>query len=329
MLLNGEWAKKYVCCIECKTTKIRHKARGLCQYCYPFVYKKLNSEKIKEYNKNYFQKIKKENPKLIKERRDKWNKENPEKAKRIKKRAEEKRNKRILLKDGRWAEKYDRCIGCGTREKRHYVHGLCQSCYQKQQRKMFPEKTKKFDLKKKKYFKKNYTRRKGGIYQYLLDELNKELEKEKKEKEMKIYKAKRRVANAEKRKKRTLIKSKIKKRNYIRNRRRADIRFRLKGNISKAIIKKLKKRLSSKKGKSTFTFLPYTIEDLIQHLESLFQLGMTWKNYGPRGWHIDHKRPDCSFNYKSVDDKEFQECWALKNLQPLWAEENEKKGGRY
>ena len=53
---------------------------------------------------------------------------------------------------------------------------------------------------------------------------------------------------------------------------------------------------------------------------------MNWNNYGK--WHIDHVRPDRSFNYKSVKDKEFQECWALKNLQPLWAIDNLKKGGK-
>ncbi len=31
---------------------------------------------------------------------------------------------------------------------------------------------------------------------------------------------------------------------------------------------------------------------------------------------------------KLIDIKEFQECWSLKNLQPLWAEDNLRKGGR-
>ena len=87
--------------------------------------------------------------------------------------------------------------------------------------------------------------------------------------------------------------------------------------------------MSSKDGKSTWDFLPYTADELIQHLENLFQSGMTWQNYGLYGWHIDHKRPDCSFDYKSVDDEEFQKCWALDNLQPLWAIDNIRKGGKY
>jgi len=102
-------------------------------------------------------------------------------------------------------------------------------------------------------------------------------------------------------------------------------RLRLKHNISSVIQNRLKKRLSDKGGKSIFNFLPYTLEQLIQHLESQFKSGMSWQNYGFYGWHIDHKIPDCAFNYKSVEDKEFQRCWSLDNLQPLWAEENLKK----
>ena len=102
-----------------------------------------------------------------------------------------------------------------------------------------------------------------------------------------------------------------------------DSRFRLKNNISRSMNARLRFRLISKNGKSTWNFLPYTVDELIQHLEKLFTEGMTWENYGK--WHIDHKKPDSLFNYKSVDDKEFQECWALKNLQPLWAKDNLKK----
>ena len=56
---------------------------------------------------------------------------------------------------------------------------------------------------------------------------------------------------------------------------------------------------------------------------------MTWSNYGFYGWHIDHIELDCSFDYKSVNDKEFQKCWSLENLQPLWAEDNLRKNKSY
>jgi len=68
----------------------------------------------------------------------------------------------------------------------------------------------------------------------------------------------------------------------------------------------------------------YTPHELRKHFESLFTEGMNWNNHGK--WQIDHIRPICSFDYNSFDDLGFQECWALKNLQPLWKKDNIKKG---
>lgn len=83
----------------------------------------------------------------------------------------------------------------------------------------------------------------------------------------------------------------------------------------------------NKGNKSIFDFLPWTIDDLIKHLEYQFEPWMNWQNYGNKlgCWSIDHIYPDSRFNYKSVDDKEFQKCWALENLQPLDHIKNIKK----
>jgi hypothetical protein len=70
----------------------------------------------------------------------------------------------------------------------------------------------------------------------------------------------------------------------------------------------------------------YTLARLMRHLERKFAPGMSWGNIGK--WHIDHKRPRSSFVYDSPDDPQFQACWALKNLQPLWAIDNLSKGAR-
>lgn len=59
---------------------------------------------------------------------------------------------------------------------------------------------------------------------------------------------------------------------------------------------------------------------LQKHLEKQFQPGMSWSNHGE--WHIDHIAPLCSA-------KTVEELYALchyTNLQPLWAEDNIKKG---
>ncbi len=120
-------------------------------------------------------------------------------------------------------------------------------------------------------------------------------------------------------------------RDYQKEKRKVDIHFKIKKNVSKLIWSRLKSRLSGKDGLSTFRdILPYTLEELMQHLESRFESWMNWDNYGAKRnyWVIDHIKPDSSFNYKSTNDKEFQECWALSNLQPLEFIENIKKGNK-
>jgi len=62
------------------------------------------------------------------------------------------------------------------------------------------------------------------------------------------------------------------------------------------------------------------------YLEAKFTEGMTWENYG-HGWHVDHILPCCSFDL--TKEEEQKKCFHYSNLQPLWAEDNLKKGGKY
>lgn len=64
-------------------------------------------------------------------------------------------------------------------------------------------------------------------------------------------------------------------------------------------------------------------EFLIKYLESKFTKGMSWDNYGFRGWHIDHIKPCASFNL--FDDIEVKKCFHYSNLQPLWMKDNMSK----
>lgn len=73
----------------------------------------------------------------------------------------------------------------------------------------------------------------------------------------------------------------------------------------------------------------YSISDLKNHLESKFQPGMTWDNHTVDGWHIDHVRPESWFSYKDKNDEQYKLCWALENLQPMWAENNISKSNKY
>lgn len=70
----------------------------------------------------------------------------------------------------------------------------------------------------------------------------------------------------------------------------------------------------------------YTLSDLMAHLEARFVDGMNWSNIGQ--WHIDHIRPRSAFSYEGPNDPQFLACWALDNLQPLWARDNMSKGAR-
>lgn len=72
-----------------------------------------------------------------------------------------------------------------------------------------------------------------------------------------------------------------------------------------------------------FKHLPYSKQELCDHLERQFLKGMEWDNYGE--WHIDHIIPISSFEYTSTKDESFQQCWSLANLRPLWAKENLEK----
>lgn len=69
-----------------------------------------------------------------------------------------------------------------------------------------------------------------------------------------------------------------------------------------------------------------TPEELVAKLESQFSEGMTWGNYGLRGWHIDHRHPCAAFNLK--DSKEAAKCFHHSNLRPLWALDNMRKGSK-
>jgi len=103
--------------------------------------------------------------------------------------------------------------------------------------------------------------------------------------------------------------------------------LRLKKNVSFLIYDALVIRQGLSKGGSTFEHLPYTPLQLKEHIESQFTEGMTWENYGD--WNVDHIIPQAALPYKSLKEENFQKCWALKNLRPLWAKENQSKGSYY
>jgi hypothetical protein len=79
------------------------------------------------------------------------------------------------------------------------------------------------------------------------------------------------------------------------------------------------------KAKSTLKLVGCSWAELVKHIESLFQPGMTWENHGE--WHIDHIRPLASFDL-TQEEEQVKAChWS--NLQPLWAKDNLEKNAKY
>jgi len=100
-------------------------------------------------------------------------------------------------------------------------------------------------------------------------------------------------------------------------------------NLSSSITHSLKNSKNGKNGRHWEDLVEYTLQELKTHLENLFKPGMNWENHGLFGWHIDHIKPVSLFKITDYNCDEFKKCWSLSNLQPLWAEENLKKGNKY
>jgi hypothetical protein len=60
--------------------------------------------------------------------------------------------------------------------------------------------------------------------------------------------------------------------------------------------------------------------DLIAHIEAQFLPGMSWANYGRKGWEIDHIKPCASFDLTQHDQVLL--CFHYTNLRPLWRLDN-------
>ena len=115
----------------------------------------------------------------------------------------------------------------------------------------------------------------------------------------------------------------VKKIKYRTERRKTDPMFKLQDNLRNRLHRAV--RHDYKSGSAVFD-LGCTITELKQHLESKFQEGMTWENWGVHGWHIDHIIPLASFDL--TDREQFSKACHYTNLQPLWAKDNLSKGDR-
>jgi hypothetical protein len=122
----------------------------------------------------------------------------------------------------------------------------------------------------------------------------------------------------------------IKKKVVMNNRRRKerkleDPTYKVQCNLRRRVLLSLKK-FGGKKAIKTFDLIGCSPEELRSYLESKFQSGMTWDNYGYNGWHIDHIIPCASFDLSDPDQQ--RQCFHYTNLQPLWAADNLAKSDK-
>ena len=193
------------------------------------------------------------------------------------------------------------------------LRGDCKVCKNKKGKKWRKNNLEKYNKYQKEYKKKYKKNNLEKIKEYQ-KEYQKKYRKNNLEK-IKKYQKEWKENNLEKYKK-------SRKKTYIRLSKIPSYRINI--SISSGIRKSLKR---NKNGMHWETTVGYTIEELIAHLEAQFEDWMNWDNYGE--WHIDHIKPQSLFNFTSVNDKEFKECWALENLQPLEATENIIKSNKY
>lgn len=107
-----------------------------------------------------------------------------------------------------------------------------------------------------------------------------------------------------------------------RSKRKSNPMLALQHRVSASVWNALK---ANKKGRSWEALVGYDLNKLKLHLESKFTEGMTWDKYLKGEIHLDHIKPTASFNFINPEDEGFKQCWALENLQPLWASDNRKK----
>lgn len=203
------------------------------------------------------------------------------------------------------------------------LYPQCKTCKRAIDSEYYRIKKEKLKEKARKYYTENKEKILAKKDRIKAQEYNKNYRLKKKE-NIKVYNEEYRQKNAEaislKRKEyRQKNKDKINEYN----------KFRLESNpnakISKGLRNRLRDFLKLKGIKKTQKFESYvgcSIDQLKAHLESQFQDGMTWNNYGE--WHIDHILPLSN----ARDEEQLYKLCHYLNLRPLWAKDNIKKNNK-
>ncbi len=222
---------------------------------------------------------------------------------------------------------------------KNWRQGTCKKCFKEIQKDYYKENKEEIKKCQKKYYKNNKEHHNKQTQKWWIENGGKEYYNKRKE-----YFKEYQLKNKEKIKKcikNYRLKNKeyfeIYSKEYYKNNKRYYKEYNK--NWWKSFIPTLKYRLNSalssnirhsikqhKNRKHWEDLVNWSLSELKKHLESQFQLGMTWENYGK--WHIDHIIPISLWKFKKSTDREFKQCWALCNLQPLWAKDNLSKGNK-
>lgn len=112
--------------------------------------------------------------------------------------------------------------------------------------------------------------------------------------------------------------------------------FRILKNLRSSLRQALRLYGNGRKTTALKQLVGCTMEELVTHIESLWEPWMKWSNYGrpvaliAQGlptWVIDHRRPCSSFDLTDQDEQ--RSCFHYSNLQPMEFLENIRKGKRF
>jgi hypothetical protein len=113
---------------------------------------------------------------------------------------------------------------------------------------------------------------------------------------------------------------------YFRERSRSDPAFAIRLRLRSRLVATIRRLMTGRSATGVIReLLGCSESELVRHLESKFLPGMSWDNRNQ--WHIDHIKPLCAFDL--TDPEQQALAFHYTNLQPLWAGDNMRKGGRY
>lgn len=112
------------------------------------------------------------------------------------------------------------------------------------------------------------------------------------------------------------------RRAYKKRKRQTDINWKLLEYLRSRVSIAIRSARSTKHA-TTCELLGCSLDSFKLYLESKFESGMSWDNYGYRGWHVDHIMPCAIFDLSKPEHQ--KRCFHFSNLQPLWATDNQRK----